>query len=155
MEHKTSLGFLITDAARLLRRRFEQSSRQFGMTAAQLHILGRLSKIEGINQAGLAALLDMEPITVCRHVDRMETAGLIERRPDPNDRRVRTLHITDKGRELLPDMRNLANEIFEEAQNGLSEGTRATLLTALEQIVSNLSERPGEEAEPQRQHVEA
>ncbi|MBK1623743.1 MarR family winged helix-turn-helix transcriptional regulator [Afifella marina] len=155
MEHKTSLGFLITDAARLLRRRFEQSSRQFGMTAAQLHILGRLSKIEGINQAGLAALLDMEPITVCRHVDRMETAGLIERRQDPNDRRVRTLHITDKGRELLPDMRNLANEIFEEAQNGLPEGTRATLMTALEKIVSNLSERPGEEVEPQRQHVEA
>ncbi|WP_414831646.1 MarR family winged helix-turn-helix transcriptional regulator [Afifella sp. YEN Y35] len=155
MEHKTSLGFLITDAARLLRRRFEQNSRQFGMTAAQLHIMGRLSKIEGINQAGLAALLDMEPITVCRHVDRMETAGLIERRQDPNDRRVRTLHITDKGRELLPDMRNLANEIFEEAQSGLSEGTRATLLTALERIVSNLSERPGEEVEPQRQHVEA
>ncbi len=63
---------------------------------------------ERINQSRLAALLDMEPITVCRHVDRMEAAGLVERRSDPTDRRVRLLSVTEKGRELIPQMREIA-----------------------------------------------
>src|SRR5882724_5243535 len=83
-----SLGFFIIDAARLLRRRFDQEMRHLDMTSAQLQILGRLSQYEGINQAQLAGMLDMEPITVSRHVDRMEASGFVERSPDPRDRRV-------------------------------------------------------------------
>jgi len=154
MQQKNPLGFLIMDAARLLRRHFEQRSRHLGMTSAQMQILGRIALNEGINQAGLASLLDMEPITVCRHIDRMEAAGFVERHPDPNDRRVRLLHITDEGRALLPEMRALANSIFEEAQAGLGEKERAALLTGLEHLVSNLSERPAEN-EPEREAVKA
>ncbi|MBZ8133966.1 MarR family winged helix-turn-helix transcriptional regulator [Afifella sp. IM 167] len=155
MQQKTTLGFLIMDAARHLRRHFEQRSRHLGMTSAQLQILGRIAFNEGINQAGLAALLDMEPITVCRHIDRMEAAGFVERRPDASDRRVRLLYITETGRNLLPEMRALAHSIFEEAQAGLGEKERAALLTGLEHLVRNLSERPASETGADREAVKA
>jgi DNA-binding MarR family transcriptional regulator len=93
-------------------------------------------------------MLDMEPITVSRHVDRMEAADLVERKPDPSDRRVRLLLLTEKGKSLLPGMREIALRIFEEAQEGLTENERSTLLKGLEHLVSNLSRRPIEMAEP-------
>ena len=140
-----SLGFLLMDAARLLRKRFEQEARHLGMTSAQLQILGRIAINERINQSRLAALLDMEPITVCRHVDRMEAAGLVERRSDPGDRRVRLLSVTEKGRELIPQMREIAQRILAEAQHGLTDEHRALLLDALETFVGNLSTKPTDE----------
>ena len=76
---QTSLGFLLVDAARLLRRRFEQENRDMPMTSAQLQIIARLSKNEGIGQAALASLLELEPMPVSRHVDRMVAAGLVAR----------------------------------------------------------------------------
>ena len=140
-----SLGFLLMDAARLLRKRFEQEARHLGMTSAQLQILGRIAVNERINQSRLAALMDMEPITVCRHVDRMEATSLVERRADPGDRRVRLLSVTEKGRELIPQMREIAQRILGEAQQGLSDDHRALLLDALETFVGNLSTKPADE----------
>ena len=100
-----SLGFLLLDAARLLRRRFERESRDLEMTAAQLQIVGRLKHREGMTQAELAGILDVDPMTLSRHVDRMEAAGLVERRFCPNDRRARRLYVTDKARALIEPMR--------------------------------------------------
>ena len=137
-----SLGFFIIDGARLLRRRFDQEMRHLDMTSAQLQILGRLAHAEGINQAQLAGLLDMEPITVSRHVDRMEKAGFVERSPAPQDRRAWLLNLTDKGKALLPGMREIAQRIFAEAQEGLSETERAILMKGLDQVVSNLARKP-------------
>lgn len=148
-----SLGLLIIDGARLLRRRFDQEMRHLDMTSAQLQILGRLSKNEGISQAQLAGLLDMEPITVSRHVDRMEAAGFLERSPDPQDRRMHRLNLTDKGKSLLPGMREIAVRIFDEAQDGLSESERAALMKGLDQLVSNLARKPAESAPDQRKRV--
>jgi MarR family transcriptional regulator for hemolysin len=139
-----SLGLLMIDGARLLRRRFDQEMRHLKMTSAQLQILGRIAQNEGINQAQLAGMLDMEPITVSRHVDRMEVAGLVERSPDPQDRRARLLNLTETSKALLPGMRQIAQQIFAEAQEGLSEAERAVLLKGLEQLVTNLSRRPAE-----------
>lgn len=154
MEKHRSLGFLTIDAARLLRRRFDQETRHLDMTSAQLQILGRIIQNEGLNQAQLAGLLDMEPITVSRHVDRMEAAGFVERRPDPQDRRVRNLYLTERGRALLPAMRQIALKIFAEAQEGLGEEERTTLLSCLDRIVSNLSRRPAvEETPPRKQRM--
>jgi DNA-binding MarR family transcriptional regulator len=149
-----SFGFLLTDAARLFRKRFEQEARHLGMTSAQLQIIGRLLVQGGISQARLAMLLDMEPITVSRHVDRMEAAGLVERRPNPEDRRVRLLQVTDKGRALLPHMRAVAQKVLEEAQDGLPAETRAVILDALEQIVANLSRKPQTEEAADMPQVE-
>ena len=134
-----SLGFLLIDAARLIRRRFEQESRDIAMTSAQLHIVARLSKNEGIGQSALAALLELEPMTVCRHVDRMVAAGLVERRQDPKDRRARQLFTTAKCRELMEPMRSRAARVFEDAQAGLSEVERRTLTDALATVIGNLS----------------
>jgi DNA-binding MarR family transcriptional regulator len=147
MAQYRSLGFFIMDAARLLRKRFEQEARHLGMTSAQLQILGRIAINERINQSRLAALLDMEPITVCRHVDRMEAAGLVERHSDPADRRVRLLSVTEKGRELIPQMREIAQRILGEAQRDLSEEHRGLFLDILETFVRNLSTRPADQSD--------
>jgi DNA-binding MarR family transcriptional regulator len=138
-----SLGMLLSDATRLLRRRFEQESRDIPMTSAQLHIIARLIRNEGIGQAALAALLDIEPMTVSRHVDRMQAAGLVERRPDPRDRRARRLHTTEKSRALLAPMRERAAAIYEQALAGLSEEARAGLHAGLETIIANLTAADG------------
>ena len=135
---QTSLGFLLVDAARLLRRRFEQENRDMPMTSAQLQIIARLSKNEGIGQAALASLLELEPMTVSRHVDRMVAAGLVERVQDPNDRRARQLFTTEKSRALLAPMRERANTLFDEAQVGLSSKEREALFVALQVVVRNL-----------------
>lgn len=134
-----TLGMLLFDAARLLRRRFEQESRDIPMTSAQLHIVGKLSKNEGIGQAALAAYLDIEPMTLSRHIDRMETAGLVQRLPDPADRRARRLFTTELSRELLAPMRERAAGIYEQVQAGLSPDERRALLAALKTIISNLT----------------
>ncbi|MBC7505892.1 MAG: MarR family transcriptional regulator, partial [Sandarakinorhabdus sp.] len=81
-----SFGVLITDSARLLRRRFDARARGLGVSRAQWQVLFILSRTEGINQAGLAEALDVETITVGRMVDRLADAGLVERRADPADR---------------------------------------------------------------------
>lgn len=140
-----SLGFLITDAARLLRRKFEQESRDLDMTSAQLRIFGRLSIMEGVNQSTLAGILELEPMTLCRHIDRMEARGLVERRPDPADRRARLLYTTEKGRALLPEMRRRAGIIFDAALSGTSDETRRALIEGLQALVDNLSDRDGDD----------
>lgn len=134
-----SLGFLLVDAARLLRRRFEQESRDMAMTGSQMQVIARLSKNEGIGQSALASLLDLEPMTLCRHIDRMTAAGLVERRQDPEDRRARQVFTTEKGRELLAPMRKRAETVFEQAQQGLSPQAREDLLESLQVVISNLS----------------
>src|SRR5258705_11616931 len=83
-----TLGFLLHDVARLLRRRFEQNARDSGLTRSQWQVLAYLANNEGINQSGLADLLEIEPITLGRIIDKLQTRGLIERRPDPSDRRA-------------------------------------------------------------------
>jgi MarR family transcriptional regulator for hemolysin len=76
-----TLGFLLHEVARLLRRRFEQNARDSGLTRSQWQVLAYLANNEGINQSGLADLLEIEPITLCRIVGKLQTRGLIERRP--------------------------------------------------------------------------
>lgn len=136
---RTTLGFLLADASRLLRRRFEKESRDIPMTSAQLHIIARLTRNEGIGQAALAGILDIEPMTLSRHIDRMEAGGLVERRQDPNDRRARQIFSTEKSRALLMPMRERAEAVYDQVQAGLSEDQRAALTAALETIIANLS----------------
>src|SRR6476619_2825006 len=88
------LLFLISDVGRLLRTCADQRARQHGMTRAQWAVLLRLERHEGLKQSDLAEILDLQPITLTRLVDRLCENGLIERRPDPNDRRAKRLHLT-------------------------------------------------------------
>lgn len=139
-----SLGFLLSDSARLMRRRFDQLARHLGMTRAQWQVLFHLARREGINQARLAELLDLEPITLCRQVDRMEEAGWVERRPDPNDRRARRLFMTEKARPMIAAMRGIADELYAEALAGMSADEVAELSRLLERVRANLAERRAE-----------
>jgi DNA-binding MarR family transcriptional regulator len=133
------IGFLLKDASRLLRRRFEREIQGMPMTPAQLQVIAQLSRHEGIGQAGLAALLDIEPMTLSRHVDRMEAAGLVERRQDPNDRRARQLFTTQLSRDLLAPMRARADEVYGQALTGVSPDARAGFVAVLEAIIRNLT----------------
>lgn len=134
------LGFLLHDASRLLRRRFEQHSSRFGLSSAQWRLLVRVYKEEGIAQARLAELLEIEPISVSRLVDRMEQAGWIERRSDAADRRVRTIHLTDRSRAVFGEMRVLAADVFAGALAGMEPDESQTVLRGLEKIIANLSD---------------
>ncbi|MBX9463601.1 MAG: MarR family transcriptional regulator [Aquamicrobium sp.] len=134
------LGFLIHDAARVMRRRFEVRAAGYGLSAAQWRLLVRLVKAEGVPQARLATFLEIEPISVSRLLDRMEEAGWIERRPDPTDRRVRTVFATEKSRRAFAEVKSVANEIYEEALAGMSPDDRAALVGGLRTLISNLSD---------------
>jgi DNA-binding MarR family transcriptional regulator len=134
-----SFGFLVNDVARLFGRRFDRNGRRLGLTRAQCRTLGYLVRNEGINQAGLADLLEIRPMTLVRQIDRMEEAGWIERRPDPADRRARRLFLTAKARPILGRIWNVANETRDEALAHLSAPQAETLIDLLGRVHATLS----------------
>lgn len=136
-----SFGFLLYDAARLLRRDFERRAKQLGLTRAQWSVLAHLARNEGTNQAAAADVLEIEPITLVRLLDRLEAAGWVERRPDPKDRRARLLYLTDKAHPILDQMFALSLETREQALIGIGEPEREAILAMLLKIRQNLSSR--------------
>ncbi len=138
-----TLGFVLNDVARLLRKRFEQRARAttLGLTRAQSSVLAYLARQQGINQAALAQILELEPITLARLLDRLQAAELIERRPDPKDRRAHLLYLTEAAYPLLDRIFVLAAEVREEALAGIVEPDRARLLDMLIEMKANLIEQ--------------
>src|SRR5262245_22148056 len=114
-----SLGFVLFDVTRLLRKRFDRRARTIGLTRAQWSVLAHLSRNEGINQAALADILEIEPITLVHQLDKLEAAAWIERRLDASDRRVRLLFITATGRKILEKMHELGAATRLEALAGI------------------------------------
>ena len=141
---KDNLGSVLSDVSRLMRRSFDARARDIGVTRPQWQVLSVLRRHEGINQGGLAEILEVEPITVCRMVDRLQEADLVERRTDPGDRRSWRLFLTGKAHELLGHLRPLADDMLEQALDGVDGGDRVTLMATLDRIRHNLSRRPGE-----------
>lgn len=139
--HERRFGFLLHDIARLMRKRFDARARTTGLTRAQWQVLAVLRVQEGVNQASLAEALDLEPITVGRLIDRMEEAGWVERRPDQADRRMHRLHITDRARPMMTQFETMADELLDEAFQGLTAQERDGLLDLLVRIRGNLTER--------------
>ncbi|RJT25891.1 MarR family transcriptional regulator [Chakrabartia godavariana] len=128
-----------------MRRAFDERARGIGLSRPQWRVLTMLRRHEGINQGGLAELVEVEPITLCRMVDRLQEANLVERRADPADRRAWRLHLTDKARAILEEMRPMAFGLFEDAMSGLESAERADLFRMLERIRNNLSRRTPQE----------
>lgn len=133
-----SIGLLLYDTARLMRRDFDRRARTVGLTRAQWMVISYLDRNEGSNQAAIADFLDVEPITIVRHLDRLEEADWIERRSDPNDRRARLIYLTDKARPILATKQELGAEMREVMLAGLSDQARAQLLANLQRIRVNL-----------------
>jgi DNA-binding MarR family transcriptional regulator len=138
---KDTIGFLLNDAARLMRKDFERRTRSLGLTRAQWQTLFHLARNEGCNQATLADLLDVEPITTARTIDRLELSGLVERRADPGDRRARLLFLGERAHPLLEELRALGAETREIALAGISDDERTLLMTLLTKMRANLSGR--------------
>lgn len=133
-----SIGFLIGDVARLLRRRFDERARAIGVTRPQWRALTALSRCEGLHQGALAERLEVEPITLCRMIDRLEDAGLVERRRAPADRRAWHIYLTDKSRPLLDQLRGLADDLSAQALDGLPVAEQERLTAVLDRIRDNL-----------------
>lgn len=133
-----ALGILLTDVTRLLRRDFARRAQPLGMTESQWRVLARLSGNQGITQVALADLLEVQPITLARLIDRLEAAGLVERRPAPKDRRAFQLYLTPKAQPILDRIWELAHEAREAAMAGLTAAQREQMIDALITIKANL-----------------
>jgi MarR family transcriptional regulator, transcriptional regulator for hemolysin len=139
---ETDVLFLLYDVARLMRTRADQRARRHGMTRAQWVILSWLERQSGISQSDLAGLVEVEPITVCRLVDRLETRGLVERRNDPKDRRVRRLHLTAEAKPILDEIHAYRDELREELTAGVSDAALKSQVDALLRMKANLLQQP-------------
>ena len=136
---------LLHDVARMQRTRFDQWARNYGMTRAQGIILTRLERQPGLSQNEMAALCEVEPITVGRLMDRLEARGLIERRADPSDRRIRRLHLLPAAGPILAAIQDYKVALEQYVTDGLDQSVQETLIDALVHMKTQLimeTERP-------------
>src|SRR3954466_11699205 len=126
-----TLPFEIAETAHALRKAFDRRACGHGVTRAQWKVLFRLTRDPGLRQIELADMLDIEPITLSRIIDRLEEAGLVERVADPADRRAWRLHVPARARPLVEKLRAVADEMIADAFAGIDpkdiETTRAVL----------------------------
>ena len=131
-----TLPFEIGETAHALRKAFDRRAVGLGVTRAQWKVLFRLTRQPGLRQIELADMLDIEPITLSRIVDRLEEGGLVERVADPADRRAWRLHVTTRAQPLVEKLRAVADEMIVEAFAGIDpkdiETTRQVLARARE-----------------------
>ena len=138
-DFERSLGFLVGDVGRLLRKRFDRKARHLGLTRAQWRVLGQLLRRDGLSQSALAELLDVEPITLTRHVERLEQEGWIERRGDPRDRRLKRVYLAARTAPVVEEMLAIGLATREEALAGLNEAQRESLVDSLTAVKANLA----------------
>ncbi|HET6536114.1 MAG TPA: MarR family transcriptional regulator [Sphingomicrobium sp.] len=131
-----TIPFEIGETAHVLRKAFDRMAVGLGVTRAQWKVLFKLTRKPGLRQVELADLLELEPITLCRIVDRLEEAGLVERVRDPEDRRAWRLHVTDGAQPLVEKLRAVGAELVDHAFAGIDpkdiEITRQVLARARE-----------------------
>lgn len=134
------IGFLVTDVARLLRKQLDARVRHLGVTGPQVRLLLNVARNPGLNQGALADRLEVEPITTCRMIDRLEQAGLVQRERDPSDRRAWLLFLTDDAKALVDELRTIGDEMIDDAMAGFCETERASVCRLLGRLRVNLSE---------------
>jgi MarR family transcriptional regulator for hemolysin len=131
-------AFTINDVARMLRTYADYRGSQFGVTRAQWAVLVRLDRFEGLKQSELAEMLDLQPITLTRLLDRLCDSGLIERRSDPNDRRAKRLFLTAAARPMLEQLGALGEDMMTTALAGVSRETVEQIVAQLAVVKENL-----------------
>ncbi|SEB15982.1 MarR family winged helix-turn-helix transcriptional regulator [Paraburkholderia sartisoli] len=133
-------GFLVSDVGRLCGKRFDDLAKSsLDLTRAQCRALAYLSHYGDVNQARLADLLEVAPISAGRLLDRMAEGGWIERSTNPRDRRERQIRMTEKAEQTLGRARVVGDEVAAEALNGLSEEETQQLISLLQRVRNNLS----------------
>jgi len=134
------LLIILHDVARTLRTKFDQKARAtHAMTRAQWIILSRLDRQPGMSQNEMAAICEVEPITVARLIDRLEARGLVERRADATDRRIKRLHLLPAAKPILETINDARESMNARITAGLDEKTRNTLIDALLVLKENLA----------------
>jgi len=128
------LLFEINETAHAIRRAFDQRAASLGVTKAQWRVLARLKREPGLRQVELADKLDVEPITLCRIVDRLEEAGLVERHRDPSDRRAWKLELTDKAEPVVTRLRELVREFSSEILGSMGPAGVENLRAELKEV---------------------
>ena len=118
---------------------FDRRAVSLGVTRAQWRVLAKLNRTPGLRQVDLAEHLDMEAITLCRIVDRLAEAGLVERQPDPQDRRAWKLVLTDQATPLVKTLSALADDLAEEALAGMNAAQRDAVRAPLGLIRDNVA----------------
>ncbi|MBB5212538.1 MarR family winged helix-turn-helix transcriptional regulator [Microbulbifer hydrolyticus] len=132
------LGFELHTAARLLKRNFDRRAKTHGLTRARWQVLWILNKDQGMKQAELAERMDVAPITLTRQIDLLETEGLVERRPDPQDRRCFRIFLTSAAAPVLEILQGLAAETRRQALAGISADEQRQLMNLLSRVRKNL-----------------
>jgi DNA-binding MarR family transcriptional regulator len=130
---------LLNDVARIMRTRFDQWARTYGLTRAQGLILARLDRQPGLSQNELAAICEVEPITVGRLVDRLEARGFLERRADPADRRIRRLHLLPASTPVLAAIQNYKMSLEDYLTDGLDPAVQEAVVNALLHMKTKLT----------------
>jgi MarR family transcriptional regulator, transcriptional regulator for hemolysin len=131
-------AFILNDVARLLRTYADHKAAQFGITRAQWAVLVRVDRSEGLNQSELAELLDLQPITLTRLLDKLCDSGLIERRPDPGDRRAKRLFLKAAARPLLEQLSTLGEETMADTLAGVGGDSVQQMVSELVLVKDNL-----------------
>ena len=146
MTLKRDITATIVTLARLIRTEADKRARLHGMTRAQWTILINLERQPGLLQKELAELLEVEPITVARLVDRLEARHMVERRGDPTDRRCWRLHLTDESRPLMAEIDRQLSDLANIAMDGIEPDQLAALLPSLtrmrEQVAAEIRRTP-------------
>lgn len=136
---ENDLLFLINDVAHLMRRHVDRRARARGMTRAQWAVLIRLQRQPGMTQNELALLTDVEPITVGRLIDRLEASGFVERKADPNDRRIWRLRLTARAAPVLAEIQTFRALLHTEMSDGIDTAALGAATRCLKAIRANLS----------------
>jgi DNA-binding MarR family transcriptional regulator len=130
---------VLHDVDRLMRTRFDRYARTYGMTRAQGLILLHLQSQPGLSQNELAIICDVEPITVARLIDRLEAHGFVKRCADPNDRRIRRLHLLPAAEPILAQITRYREQVHHELAEGLDPAVWAAALKALRHMKDKLT----------------
>ena len=134
-----SIGYLIADVARLMRREFSERAKPIGLPRAQWLVLGWLRRNEGISQVKLAELPEISPMTLVRLIDKLEAAGLVVRRQPRNDRRVHRVYLAPRARRRLDRVWQIGAETRRKALSGVSESDASLFGNILATMRQNLT----------------
>jgi DNA-binding MarR family transcriptional regulator len=137
-----TLPFEIAETAHTLRRAFTRRAATLGVTGAQWKVLVRLDRQPGLRQVELADMLDIEPITLCRIVDRLEEGGLVERQRDPSDRRAWRLQVTATAQPLIEKLKAVGAALVDDAFAGLDPSE----IDQVRQVLARIRENVGRTA---------
>ncbi len=149
MDRLRDFGFLLAELSRRYTRRFEQLAQGTGLTLTTCKALAYLERHEGISQARLAELASIDPMALVRLLDRLQAAGVVQRLPDPGDRRAHRVVLCDPARPMLRQIHAISRDARRQAFEGIDAGERENLLRLMRRLSDNLDGATEEALRPE------